>query len=250
MRALIVDDEAPARLALRRLLGSFPQIEIAGEAASGPEAIEQVEALTPDVLFLDIEMPGLNGFDVLAELKSALPVVFVTAYDQYAVKAFEANAVDYLLKPVQRPALERALKRAFERGKDRTAQPTLTPELIGELRQSLFPGAPAKLAARRGRKVILIPRRDILYAQAEDRLVFLCTATDRFLTDRTLNELEALLPATEFFRLSRAVLVSLEAIHEMYPWMTSGAWQVRLTNGTELDVSRERVRAFRQTVGL
>ncbi len=246
MRALIVDDEAPARLALRRLLESFPDLQIAGEAASGQEGIELAETLNPNVLFLDIEMPGLNGFDVLTELVPAPPTVFVTAYDQYAVKAFEANAVDYLLKPVQRPALERALARL----KDRTATRAISPELLRELRQALFPGAPAKLAARRGRKIVLVPRRDVLYAQAEDRLVFFCTAGDRFLTDRTVNELEALLPSTEFFRLSRAVLVNLEAITEMYPWMNSGAWQVRLTNGAELDVSRERVRALRQIVGL
>lgn len=247
MRALIVDDEQPARTALRHMLQTFPEVEIAGEAANGAEAIELVEETAPDVLFLDIEMPGLNGFDVVAALSAPVAVVFVTAYDQYAVRAFEANAVDYLLKPVERSALERAILRAGERKASRSV---VSPELLRELRMTLLPGAPARLAARRGRKIVLVPRRDILYVQAEERLVFLCTATDRFLTDRTVAELEGLLPGSEFFRLNRSTLVNLEAVQEMFPWLGSGAWRVRLHNGMELDVSRDRVRALRETVGL
>jgi two-component system LytT family response regulator len=245
MRALIVDDEEPARMALRRMLAAFPEVEVAGEARNGAEAIELVESTPADVLFLDIEMPGLNGFDVLAELAAAPAVVFVTAYDQYAVRAFETNAVGYLLKPVGKGALERALARV--RG---SAAPAIRPEVLRELRAALAPGAPAKLAVRQGRKIVLLPRRDILYIQSEDRLVFVHTAAERFLTDRTLNDLEALLPPLEFFRISRGALVNLDAVGEMFPWLESGTWRVRLRNGVELDVSRERVRGLRQAVGL
>ncbi len=243
MRALIVDDEEPARRALRRLLSGYPDLEITGEAANGTEAIELIEASAPDVLFLDIEMPGLNGFDVLAEARSAPPVVFITAYDQYAVRAFETNALDYLLKPVDPAALDRAVNRVRSRV---PAQP-IPREILQQLRTVLYPAAPAKLAGRRGRKVVLVPRRDILYVQSEDRLVFLCTATERFLTDRSMTELEAILPAAEYLRIHRCTLVQIEAVQEMYPWLGSGAWRVRLSNGTELDVSRDRVKALRAT---
>ncbi len=241
MRALIADDEEPARRALRRLLSAYPDLEIAGEASNGSEAIESIEETSPDVLFLDIEMPGLNGFDVLAEARSAPPVVFVTAYDQYAVRAFETNALDYLLKPVDPAALDRAVRRV----RTRVAPPPLARELLQQLRATLYPAAPAKLSGRRGRKVVLVPRRDILYVQSEDRLVFLCTASERFLTDRSMAELEAILPATEYLRIHRGTLVQIEAVQEMYPWLGSGAWRVRLTNGVELDVSRDRVKALR-----
>lgn len=245
MRAVIVDDEDPARAALRRRLQAFPDIEILAEAANGQQAIEAIESHSPDVVFLDIEMPGLNGFDVLAEIATPPAIVFVTAYDQYAVRAFETNAVDYLLKPVAPAALDRAVSRLRSRA---AAQP-VSQALLQELRAALYPKAPAKLAGRRGRKIILVPRRDILHIAAEDRLVFLCTATERFLTNRTIAELVLILPGTEFFRVNRGNLVNLEAAQEMYPWMTSGAWRIRLTNGVEIDVSRDRVQALRTAIG-
>ena len=245
MRAVIVDDEDPARAALRRRLEPFLDVQIVAEAANGQQAIEAIESHSPDVVFLDIEMPGLNGFDVLAELATPPAAVFVTAYDQYAVRAFETNAVDYLLKPVDAFALDRAVNRL----RSRTATQPLSQTLLQELRTALYAKTPAKLAGRRGKKIILVPRRDILHIAAEDRLVFLCTATERFLTNRTMAELETLLPGSEFFRVNRGSLVSLEAVHEIYPWMTSGTWRVRLTNGTEIDVSRDRVQALRATVG-
>ncbi len=238
---MIVDDEEPARRALKRLLLAYPDLEVAGEAANGAEAIELIEDTAPDVLFLDIEMPGLNGFDVLAEVRSAPPVVFVTAYDRYAVRAFEANALDYLLKPVDPAALDRAVSRV----RTRVAAPPIPKDILQQLRTVLYPAAPAKLAGRRGCKVILVPRRDILYVQSEDRLVFLCTAGERFLTDRSIAELESILPPAEYLRIHRGTLVQIEAVQEMYPWLGSGAWRVRLTNGVELDVSRDRVKALR-----
>ena len=245
MRVLIVDDEQPARMALRRLLSAVPEVEIAGEAANGTDAIEAMESLRPDAVFLDIEMPGLNGFDTLAEVSGPPAVVFVTAYNQYAVRAFEVNAVDYLLKPVEPGALARAILRIQNR-----SLRAVPANLLEELRSALQPKAPTRLAARRGKKVVLVSRRDILYVQAEERLVFLCTAGGRFLTNKTVSEVEALLPATEFFRVSRSTLVQLEAVAEMFPWMTSGAWRVRLSDGTELDVSRERAPVLREAVGL
>ncbi|MEO8657560.1 MAG: LytTR family transcriptional regulator DNA-binding domain-containing protein [Bryobacteraceae bacterium] len=248
MRALIIDDEAPARLAMRRLLSAFPDIEIAGEAAHGVEGLEQIEALAPDVLFLDIEMPGLNGFEMLAQLASPPWVVFVTAYNQYAVQAFEANALDYLLKPPSMETIERAVNRVRERLAGDA--PRLDQALLLRLQAMFVPQAPVKLAAKRGKRIVLVPRRQILYAAAEDKLVFFYTATDKLLTDRTITDLEAMLPAADFFRINRGTLVNLEAVEELYPWLASGTWRVRVRGGAEVDVSRERAKALRDRLGL
>jgi len=121
-------------------------------------------------------------------------------------------------------------------------------ELLQSLRSAFYPRVSSKLAARRGKKIILVPRRDILYVLAEDRLGYFCTANDRFTTDRTVQQIEEMLPPGEFFRINRGTVVNLSAVEEMYPWMTSGAWRVRLKNGVELDVSRDRVPDLRALV--
>lgn len=246
MRALIVDDEAPARMALRRALSGVPEIEIVGEAADGVEALEQAEELAAEVVFLDIEMPGLNGLEVAAGLPAGVAVVFVTAYDQYAVKAFEANAVDYLLKPLDAAAVQRTIPRLVARRQAGTAVDT---GILRELRMALLPAGATRLAARRGRKVVLIARRDIRYIEAEERLVYLHTISDKVLSDRTVQELEGMLPDSEFVRINRGVLVNLEYVEELYPWMQAGAWRVRMRGGGELDVSRERVKVLRKMLG-
>ena len=248
MRALLIDDEEPARLAMKRLLGAFAGVEVAGEAGNALEAMEQVEALRPDVLFLDVEMPGMNGFQLLAQLQETPLVIFVTAFDRYAIDAFEANAVDYLLKPVQTAALDRAIGRVQERiqaGKWR-----FDPAVLRQLQATLQLGAPTKLAARRGKRIALVRRKDILYVEAQDKLVFIHTADEKLLTDRTVTELEAMLPPGEFVRVNRATLVNLEAVEELYPWLASGSWRVRLRSGVELEVSRERAKSLRELLGL
>lgn len=248
MRALIIDDEAPARQALRRLLASQPDLEIVGEAANALEALDFLSNHPVDLLLLDIEMPGLSGFDLLAQLPSPPLTVFVTAYDAYAVRAFEANAVDYLLKPAEPAAIERALSRC--RARLSSSSPPLDPALLRKLQLSLAPNAPAKIAARRARRFVLVPRREILYIHAEDKLVFLVTANEKLLTDRTIGELEELLPASEFLRIHRSTLVNLDAVTELYPWMDNGAWRVRLKDGRELDVSRDRVKPLKEHLAL
>ena len=241
MRTLVVDDEAPARAHLIRLLSAHPDVEVVGEAANGLAALEHITEDAPAVLFLDIEMPGLNGFDVIGEIKIPPITVFATAFDEYAVRAFEANAIDYLLKPVQPTRLAQALDKV------RTTLMAPAERYRASLQQTLATvtrGVPAKIVGRRGNRLILLSPKEILYTLIEDQLTFLHTSSDRFTTDRTIADLEALLASAGFFRVSRATIVNLNYARELVRW-TSGTWKVRLTNGVELDVSRERARELK-----
>lgn len=241
IRSLIVDDEQPARQQLSRLLGEHADVRLVGEAENGVEALQLVADAKPDVMFLDIEMPGLSGFDVLTQLTSPPHTVFTTAFDEYAVRAFDANAVDYLLKPIQADRLARTLEkmRALIARPDDRVQASLQNAL-----KALKIGTPAKVAARRGQRIILLAPREIIYASVEDQMVFLHTASERFSTDRTIAELEQLLAPAGFFRVSRSTVVNLHYARELLPW-ASGTWKVKLTTGVELDVSRERARSLK-----
>ena len=241
MRSLIVDDEQPARRQLMRLLREHADVEVIGEAANGLEALQHLADGRPDVMFLDIEMPGLSGFDVLAQLSTPPLTVFTTAFDEYAVRAFDANALDYLMKPIQAARLAQTL----ERMRERMSRPD--PRIQDALQNALTTlrvGAPAKVAARRGSRIILLAPTEIVYAGVEDQLVFLHTATERFSTDRTIAELEQLLTPAGFFRISRSAIVNLHYARELLPW-ASGTWKVKMTSGIELDVSRERARSLK-----
>jgi two-component system, LytTR family, response regulator len=242
IRAVIADDEPPARAQMRRLLSETGEVEVLAEAANGLEALELVAQHHPDAVFLDIEMPGLNGLEVAANLQGQPQVVFVTAYDEYAVKAFESNAVDYLLKPVQPERVRRTIERLRQ-----APQQTLQ-SLLDRLRRERV-GSFSKLAARRGKRIVLVPYAQILFAQIEDKLVFVHTAQDKLLVDRTIGELEGMLEPAGFFRISRADLVNLAHVTEIVPWF-SDTYRVKLQSGEELDVSRERGRLLKDRMGI
>jgi two-component system LytT family response regulator len=245
LRALIVDDEDLARSALRRMLAETGGVEVAGEASNGPEAMEAIAELKPDVVLLDIEMPGFDGFEVVQQLENPPAIVFVTAYDEYAVRAFEANAIDYLLKPVRPERLERALGRVRERLGAPDAAKIRDVRAVARER-----GGPLqRIAARRGKRIVIVPVRDIIRIEIEDRLVFAVTATDRLLIEKTITELEAMLEPAGFLRISRGELVNLETVKELLPWF-SGTWRVKLANGEERDVSRDRAKQLREAIGI
>lgn len=242
--SVLVDDEPPARQHLARLLSVYPDVRVVGEAANGLEALQLVADHQPAAIFLDIEMPGLSGLDVAKQLDGPPVIVFVTAYDQYAVKAFEANGVDYVLKPIMPDRLSKAI------GKIRTALMHPRPAYDAAVHAALTTlqsGPPAKLAVRRGSRVVLLSPKDILYAVAEDKLVFVCTSGDRFLINRTISDLESLLSRAGFFRISRSGLVNLEHARELLP-QSSGTWRLKLSNNVELGVSRERARELRSRI--
>lgn len=249
IRALIVDDEGPARLHLRRLLEAEAGVEIVGDAANGIEALEQIPDLRPDVVFLDIEMPVMNGFDVVRNLSEAPLVVFATAYDEFAVKAFEANALDYILKPVQPQRVRQTL------GRIRTALNTGASEYRDAMREVLTVmererATPlSKLAVRRGKRIILLGLREVLHISIEDKLVFAHTANEKFLLEKTVGEAEEMLENAGFRRISRGTIVNMDHVRELIPWF-SGTYRVKLGNGVELDVSRDRARQLTQAMGV
>ena len=213
LRALIVDDEDLARSALRRMLTEAGGVEIVGEASNGVEALEAIAELKPDVALLDIEMPGFDGFEVAQHLENPPAIVFVTAYDEYAVRAFEANAIDYLLKPVRPERLERALARVRAR--------LGTPDAAKVREVARERGGPLqRIAARRGKRIVIVPVRDIVRIEIEDKLVFAVTLGDRLLIEKTITELEAMLEPAGFLRISRGELVNLETVKELLPWFS------------------------------
>ncbi len=245
IRALLVDDEDLARSAMRRALEAERDIEIVGEAANGIEAIEMIAELRPDLVLLDIEMPGFDGFEVVQQLSDPPVIIFVTAYDEYAVRAFEANAIDYLLKPVQPERLARALARVRQR------IPPKSGEHGGRVKEvARERGGPVRrIAARRGKRIVIVPLREVIRVEIEDKLVFAITANDRLLVEKTISELEAILEPSGFLRISRGELVNLEMVKELVPWF-SGTWRVKLANGEERDVSRERARHLKEAMGV
>lgn len=255
IRTLVVDDEELARAMLKRALLAAPEFdgfEIVGEAANGVEALEAVEEYRPDLIFLDIEMPGFGGFEVVQQLSNVPAVVFVTAYDEYAVRAFEANALDYLLKPVQPERLQRALGRirqrftttAVERSREQDARMAEVIALAANRSGPL-----KRLAARRGKRIAIVPLREIIRIEIEDKLVFACPAKERLLIEKSIGELEDMLQPSGFLRISRGELVNLEMVRELAPYF-SGTWRVKLANGEERDVSRERAKQLKEAMGV
>ena len=230
MRVLIVDDEAPARARLRQMLASEEGCEIAGEAETGTQAMQMVHELKPDVILLDIQMPGLSGIDVAASLpQPRAHVIFCTAFDQHAVDAFELNALDYLLKPISRARLKQALDRA-------------RPALVKD-----SGAAPARFLARSGARYVVIGETQVVCFSSEGGVTRMVAESGQYWMDQTLNELEARLNPALFFRISRAAMVSLNAVQEVLP-MVGGAGEVLLKNGQRLEVSRRRFRDLLQTI--
>jgi len=238
LRAVIVDDEELARGYLRDMLRSHPGIEVAAECANGFEALKAIAETHPDLLFLDIQMPKLDGFEVL-ELIEAGPnggpaVVFVTAYDEYAMRAFDAHAVDYLLKPFSAERFERALERARARLGERPHQPD--PAYV--LRATRPPGErPARIVVRDGPRVHVIPLDKLDYAEAQDDYVALHSAGKTYLKQQPIGDLESQLDPARFVRIHRSALVNLERVTRIEPYGKDSRIAI-LADGTQLPVSR------------
>jgi two-component system LytT family response regulator len=249
LRVVLADDERPARRFLANLLKTFPNVEVVGEAANGREALDLIEELKPGLALLDLQMPELGGLDAARLLKAgAAPLVaFVTAYDEFAVEAFELNAVDYLLKPVERERLAATIDRARERegagdrGRGLTAAATAWESATR--RQFL-----ERLPVRRRDEVVILPVRQIASVVAEGELLHITTAAnERYTITHRLHALEARLDPRRFVRLGRGTLAAVDLIQRVSP-MPGGTYQVTLANGQSLQVSRLQSRVLRETL--
>ncbi|RYG03696.1 MAG: response regulator [Chitinophagaceae bacterium] len=209
-KTIIIDDEPLARQRLKRLLKPFDHIDIIGEAENGQDGLERISGLNPDLVFLDIEMPVLNGFEMLARLTKQPRVVFTTAYDQYAIKAFEENSVDYLLKPIEGERLEKTISK-LEKIND--AMPgSVLEAMIRQIRQ---PSQSQTITVKSGDRIILVKHAEISYLQAEEKYVSIVTVNGKkYLTDLTLSSLEEKLPAS-FVRIHRACIINSDQIKEI-----------------------------------
>lgn len=242
LKAVIVDDEELARAYLREMLRAHPEIEIAAECANGFEAVKAIHETAPDLVFLDIQMPKLDGFEVL-ELVEAGPrgapaVIFVTAYDQYATRAFDAHAVDYLLKPFSTERFERALERAKSRlgQRDRGTPAALDLAALGAAARA--PGErPERIVVRDGARVHVIPLDKLDYAEAQDDYIALHSGGKTYLKQQPIAQLEAQLDPAAFVRIHRSTLVNLERIARIEPYGKESRLAI-LTDGTRLPVSR------------
>jgi len=232
LRTLIVDDEQLARQVLRELLSAHQEIEIVAECKNGLEAVKAVSEHKPDLLFLDVQMPKLTGFDVLELIGTDASVIFVTAYDEYAMKAFEVHAVDYLLKPVGKDRLAAALERVKGRSKEKYPAPadlTAASRPAGQFAE--------RLVVKDGTRVTLIPVAKLDYAEAQDDYVALASEGKKHLKQQTIASLEATLDPKLFVRIHRSYVVNLERVTRIEPYGRDSRVAV-LSSGVRLPVSR------------
>lgn len=234
-KTIIIDDEQLARQRIKRLLKEYDEVDIIGEAENGQEGLAIIEQLQPDLIFLDIEMPILNGFEMLSKLKNHPKVVFTTAYDQYAIKAFEEGSIDYLLKPIELERLDKTIKKLKQTNLN-TAAPIAIEDL---LRQINGKKSIKTLTVKIGDKILLIKLSDIVHIQAEDKYVFLHTVDGKkHLTDFTLSTLEEKLPE-EFVRIHRSDIINTDYIKEIRKGF-NGALIFVLNNLNETRVTSSR----------
>jgi len=258
IRALVVDDEQPARDELCFLLGQVGDVAIVGQAADGVEALRMAGELHPDVVFLDVQMPGLTGFEVarrLIEAELQTQLVFVTAFDQYAIEAFSVNAVDYVLKPIDADRLEQTLDRARRRVlSEQTARLPLSSadlERVVEAVQARQ-GRRDQLAIRVGERFILVQADEVVHASLVDDAIQVITGTVSGTSNyRTLDELQARLDPSVFWRVHRSHLVNITKIKEIVPWFSRNyLLKMKDAKATEIPVSRSQTRRLREYLEL
>jgi DNA-binding LytR/AlgR family response regulator len=251
MNVFLVDDEPLALKRLERMIAATGRARITGSAHDPEAALAALHADPPDALFLDIEMPGLTGFELLARLDTPPLAVFTTAYHQYALQAFEANSVDYLLKPVTPEALDRALTK-LERMLAGSAPRSDFARLLTQVQQALTQPAsyPTRIASKLGDKVEFVDLAQVTHFYAKDKLTFAATAAKHYIVDPTIAELESRLDPQRWLRIHRSTLLHIEHVKELHTWF-GGRVMVRLKDGkTELQVARDRTTELKEKLGI
>lgn len=250
INTLIVDDEKPARDELAFLLKSFPDVHLVGQGKNGVEALALIKEHSPDLVFLDVQMPGLNGFGVIKKLmdrKGKLPqIVFATAYDNYAVQAFEVNAIDYVLKPIEKSRLARAIQRA-KKALEAEASPSERLEtLVNQIGSAKAP--PVKLLVKTQQRLFLVDAEDVIFASIEDGTITVVTREVEGTSNyRTIEELQSTLESDVFWRAHRSYLVNINHIKEVVPWFKS-SYMLKMDDkrASEVPVSRAQTKHLRE----
>jgi two-component system, LytTR family, response regulator len=247
---IIVDDEKPARDELAFLLKGFPEINVIGQGKNGVEAVALIKEHTPDLVFLDVQMPGLDGFGVLKRLverRVKVPhVVFATAFDHYAVQAFDVNAVDYVLKPFDKARIAKAIQRARKAMDTQSTATERLEQLVSQLGKQ--PGQPVKVLVKSQQRLLLVDAEDLVFASIEDGLITIVARdTEGTSNYRTLEELHAALDSDTFWRPHRSHLVNIHHIKEVVPWFKS-SYMLKMSDKkqTEIPVSRVQTKRLRE----
>ena len=242
---LIIDDEKLARDLLREYIEAMEDIEILGECAKGSEAVEKINSLKPDLIFLDVQMPGMTGFEVLDEIDHEPYVIFITAYDQYAIKAFEKNAVDYLLKPLDEERFKQAVRRAIKRKKMEEGD---LENLLGSLRQVNHRGTyDSHIFVQKSEKLFNLAVEEIIYLEASGDYTIISTKTDQFVSSSGIGKLEELMNPETFIRLHRSTIVNVNHLKEIERHF-NGGMVVKMQSGKSFPVSRTYAKQIRKKV--
>lgn len=240
MKAILIDDERLARQELKSLLAAYPEIQIVGEANNVETAIESIKQLKPDVIFLDIQMPGKNGFELLEEISGVPEVVFVTAYDEYAIRAFEVNALDYLLKPVQSNRLAETVKKILNKENSEKQE---------SKEQSLPLNDNDQVFVKDGEKCWFVKLSDVRLFESEGNYVRIYFDKNRPLILRSLNNLDERLNNRTFFRASRKHIINLKWVESIESWFNGGL-MVKLRGGEQVEISRRQAAKLKDMMSL
>jgi len=243
IKALVIDDEPLAREIVKRYLSTHPEIEIVDECSDGFEALKAIQQINPDLIFLDIQMPKLEGFELLEVLQQRPEIIFTTAYDQFAIRAFEMNAVDYLLKPFSKERFDSAVIKAVQRIKHGSAK---QPDIIGQLRQHIdsSQGIIERVVTRLGSKVTVIPVDRIWYLEAQDDYVMIYSELGNHLKEKTMKFFEEHLPSNTFIRIHRSYIINISQIAAVDQY-TKDTHLVTLKCSAKLRVSEEGYKRLR-----
>lgn len=246
-RALLIDDEPLARMVVREYLQDFEQIEVVQECNDGFEGLKAIQQHKPDLVFLDVQMPKINGFEMLELVDDAPAIIFTTAFDEYAIKAFEAHAVDYLLKPFSKERFAKAIEKYLGQALSTTAAPKQTENLLETASHS--PQQHERIVVKTGTKVKIIPVADVQYLQADDDYVSVFTHEGSFLKNKTMSFFEQTLDPRHFVRVHRSYILSVQEITRIDPYEKDSHLAI-LKSGAKIPVSKTGYAKLKQVLGI
>jgi two-component system, LytTR family, response regulator len=247
IRALLIDDEPLARMVVQEYLLDFPQVEVLQECGDGFEGLKAIQQHKPDLVFLDVQMPKINGFEMLELVDDAPAIIFTTAFDEYAIKAFEAHAVDYLLKPFSKERFAKAIEKYLGQASSTTAAPKQTENLLETASHS--PQQHERIVVKTGTKVKIIPVADVQYLQADDDYVSVFTHEGSFLKNKTMSFFEQTLDPRHFVRVHRSYILSVQEITRIDPYEKDSHLAI-LKSGAKIPVSKTGYAKLKQVLGI